>query len=116
VDIAVAPIPGVRCVRADLERHEFLIEPAAWDLIVCWMYWQADLMPEITRGVRSGGVVALAGKTSGRFATSLEQYRSAFRGWTELAAGEDEGRAYFIGRADFGEREQDPDTGSGSPL
>src|SRR5690348_7018764 len=54
VDLHVEPIEGVRCVRADLERHEFLIESAAWDLIVCWFYWQADLLPEIARGVCRG--------------------------------------------------------------
>jgi len=85
-------------VRADLERHEYAIEPAAWDLIVCWLYWQPDLLPEIARGVRPGGVVALAGKTTGRFATSLENYRRAFRGWHELASGENEARAFFIAR------------------
>jgi SAM-dependent methyltransferase len=63
-------------VQADLERGEFAIVPGAWDLILCWRYWQEDLMPDIARGVRPGGVVALAGKKAGRFATSLEKYRS----------------------------------------
>ena len=83
-------------MRADLERGEFTVEPGAWDAIVCWLYWQADLLPAIARGVRRGGVVALAGLTSGRFATSLANYRAAFAGWTEIASGEDEVRAWFI--------------------
>lgn len=90
-----AELPGVDFHLADLERNEFAIAPAAWDLIVCWMYWQPGLLPAIGAGVRPGGVVALAGKTDGRFATSLQRYRDAFSGWTELAAGEN-GRAYFI--------------------
>src|SRR3954467_2050626 len=61
-------VPGL--LIADLEKHEFAIEPAQWDLIVCGVYWQPDLLPAIRAGVRPGGVVALAGKTSGRFATS----------------------------------------------
>ena len=97
-DINIEPIAGVRCVQADLERHEFLIEPGGWDLIVCWLYWQPDLLPEIVRGVRPGGTVALAGKTTGRFATSLGRYRAALAGWHESAAGEDAFRAFLIAR------------------
>jgi len=95
VDIEVAEIPGVRTIRADLERHEYRIAPQ-WDLIVCWLYWQPELLPEIARGVRPGGVAALAGKTSGRFATSLANYRKAFSGWQELTSGEDDSKAFFI--------------------
>jgi SAM-dependent methyltransferase len=91
-----AGIPGF--IQADLESHEFTVEFEAWDLIVCWLYWQPDLLPEIARGVRSGGIVALAGKTTGRFATSLAQFREGFRGWQELASGQDEMRAYLIAR------------------
>ncbi len=87
VDVAPCEIPGVRCIQADLARHQYRIEPDEWDLIVCWLYWQPDLLPEIARGVRVCGIVALAGKTTGRFATSLAQYREAFEGWAELASG-----------------------------
>jgi SAM-dependent methyltransferase len=96
VDIEIGQIPGVLSIQADLEKHEYTIAPGAWDLIVCWRYWQADLLPEIARGVRPGGIVALAGKTSGRFATSLEQYREAFHTWTEIASGRHEPIAFFI--------------------
>jgi hypothetical protein len=85
-------------VRADLTRGDFVIVPGAWDLIVCWLYWQEDLMPAIACGVRPGGVVALAGKTTGRFATSLARYRAAFSGWTELASGENEAFAFLVVR------------------
>lgn len=96
VDLESFDIAGATFVRADLERREFRIEPDLWDLIVCWLYWQPDLMPEIARGVREGGIVALAGKTTGRFATSLARYREAFTEWAEIASGENEIRTYFI--------------------
>ena|GEM_PF-4679418 len=98
VDQIAAELAGVRFAQADLERGEFVVEPDAWDAIVCWLYWQAELLPAIARGVRRGGVVALAGKTSGRFATSLANYRAAFAGWEEMASGEDENRAWYIAR------------------
>jgi SAM-dependent methyltransferase len=83
-------------IRADLERGEFAIEPEAWDLIVCWLYWQRDLLPAIAAGVRPRGVVAMAGKTSGRFAVTLEQMRAGFPRWTEMASGENKVRAFLI--------------------
>ena len=98
VDRKNEPIFGVKSIEANLETHEYRVEPNAWDLIVCWLYWQPDLLPEIAAGVRAGGVVALAGKTEGRFATSLANYHAAFPGWTELASGESETRAFLIGR------------------
>jgi SAM-dependent methyltransferase len=99
----VAPlIDGVTCVQADLERGDFLIAPNAWDLIVCWLYWQEDLLPPIVAGVRPDGIAALAGKTSGRFATSLANYRRAFSDWREIASGEKDGRAFWIGRKSGG--------------
>jgi len=98
VDIEIGEIPGVHTIKADLEKHEYRVASDAWDLIVCWLYWQADLLPDVAAGVRPQGIVALAGKTSGRFATSLAQFREAFPGWTELAAGEDAVRAFLIVR------------------
>jgi len=41
---------------ADLERGEFVIEPAAYDLIVVIHYLQRDLFPAIRTGVRPGGL------------------------------------------------------------
>jgi SAM-dependent methyltransferase len=98
VDREIENIPGVTCLRADLELHQFAIEPQAWDLLVCWLYWQRDLLPEIAAGLRPGGIVAMAGKTTGRFATSLDQYRRAFANWHEMAAGEDAHKVFFIAR------------------
>jgi len=98
VDLLETGPPEVDYVRADLERHEFTIAPNAWDLIVCWRYWQPDLLAPIAEGVRGGGLVALAGKTTGRFATSLAAYRAAFPGWEEMDAGQNESIAWLIAR------------------
>jgi SAM-dependent methyltransferase len=42
---------------ADLERHEFIIEPDSYDLILNCCYLQRDLFPAIKVGVRVGGLV-----------------------------------------------------------
>jgi SAM-dependent methyltransferase len=102
VDQVAPAIDGVTCVQAYLERGEFRIAPNAWDLIICWLYWQEDLLPAIMAGTRPNGIAALAGKTSGRFATSLANYRRAFTGWQEIASGENDGRAIWIGRKSGG--------------
>lgn len=96
VDRDPVTLPDVIYVHADLENHEFAIEPAAWDLIVCCLYWQEDLLPEIAAGLKPGGIAALCGKTSGRFATSLANYRSALAALDEIASGEDEFKAHII--------------------
>ena len=90
--------PGVTWLARDLEVSGLEIPDSEFDAIICWLYWQADLLPGVARGVRPGGVAALAGKTEGRFATSLAAYRQAFLGWEEIAAGEDEFKAWLIAR------------------
>ncbi len=45
---------------ADLERHEFIIEPDSYDLIVVCHYLQRDLFPAIKAGPRVGGFVIAA--------------------------------------------------------
>src|SRR5438094_422674 len=42
---------------ADLERHEFQIDPEAYDLIVICNYLQRDLFSSIKAGTRAGGIV-----------------------------------------------------------
>jgi SAM-dependent methyltransferase len=98
VELAMPSLAGVSCVQADLERSEYSIMAGTWDLIVCWLYWQQNLLLPIANGVKPGGVVALAGKLSGRFATSLDRYRRAFAGWEELRGGEDDYKAFFVAR------------------
>jgi tellurite methyltransferase len=48
---------SVETVLADLEKHEFTIQPAAWDLILMSLYLQRDLFPSAQRGLRKGGVL-----------------------------------------------------------
>lgn len=98
VDRIAEPLDGVTTIRADLERGEYRIEPDAWGVIICWLYWQPDLIPSIAAGVKRGGVVAMAGKTTGRFAVSLEEIRSGFSGWEQLASGENQTRCFVIVR------------------
>jgi SAM-dependent methyltransferase len=45
---------------ADLERSEFHIEPAGFDLICVFYYLQRDLFPAIRAGVKPGGFVVAA--------------------------------------------------------
>ena len=45
---------------ADLEKHKFLIEPAAYDLICDFYYLQRDLFPAIRAGVKLGGMFVAA--------------------------------------------------------
>lgn len=98
VDLVPTIIPGVEFTPVDLEVEPLRPAVESLDLIVCWLYWQPNLLEGIADGVRQGGVVALAGKTSGRFATSLKNYRAAFPGWPELSVGEADDRAHFIAR------------------
>lgn len=42
---------------ADLEKHEFQIEPLTWDLILVCYYLQRDLLEPAKKGVRPGGIV-----------------------------------------------------------
>ncbi|MEI9811877.1 MAG: methyltransferase domain-containing protein [Acidobacteriota bacterium] len=44
---------GVEVHVADLEKHEFIVEPGTWDLILMTYYLQRDLFPEIVSGPRA---------------------------------------------------------------
>jgi tellurite methyltransferase len=44
-------------ITADLEKHEFEIDPESYDLIVVCNYLQRDLFPAIRSGIRKGGLV-----------------------------------------------------------
>ncbi len=45
---------------ADLERHDFVIEPQSFDLIVVCNYLQRDLFPAIKAGLRADGLIVAA--------------------------------------------------------
>ena len=48
---------SIDCHVADLERHEFVLEPRAYDLIVVCNYLQRDLFASIREATRIGGLV-----------------------------------------------------------
>ncbi len=76
--------PGVDARIADLERHEYRIEPASFDLICDFYYLQRDLFPEIREGVRPGGMFAGAIHLTGAFALNSGELRETFAGWKIL--------------------------------
>ena len=81
--------PRVDARLADLERGEFVIEPAAFDLVCDFYYLQRGLFPAIREGVRPGGTFAGAIHlpASGResaFSLSAGELRNEFAGWKIL--------------------------------
>jgi SAM-dependent methyltransferase len=42
---------------ADLEKHEFPIQPDSWDLILMCFYLQTSLFEQVKRGLKPGGTV-----------------------------------------------------------
>jgi tellurite methyltransferase len=76
--------PSVDVRIADLERHEFAIEPAGYDLICDFYYLQRDLFPEIRNGVRPGGMFAGTILLTGTYALDSGELRTLFAGWKIL--------------------------------
>ena len=78
--------PAVTTHLADLEKHEFTIEQAAWDLIVDSYYLQTDLFEPIRRGLKPGGVAIVIvhmfepGHESSRFSLHPGELRRYFMG------------------------------------
>ena len=84
--IALSHLPAeVTAVRADIERHEFDIEPDAWDLICVCYYLQHDLFPRIRAGVRVGGrvmaAIPLPGAINPAYTLPPGQLRAIFQDW-----------------------------------
>ncbi|MEO5925727.1 MAG: methyltransferase domain-containing protein [Bryobacteraceae bacterium] len=83
--------PGVNVVTADLEKHEFAIDEASWDLIVVSYYLQTDLFPHIVRGLKAGGVAIIIvllfepEHAASRFSLRPGELRRHFEGHTILA-------------------------------
>ena len=75
---------------ADLENHEFRIEPGVWDLIAICYYLQRDLFPAAKRGIVAGGILIAIAHTvaPGEKATSHRlrpgELKSYFRNWQVL--------------------------------
>jgi SAM-dependent methyltransferase len=82
---------SVHPVRADLESHEFVIEPAAYDLIVVVNYLQRDLFFPVRKGVCQGGAVIAVVATldddpgvrpmNPAYLLSPGELRAQFKGW-----------------------------------
>ncbi|MBS1857920.1 MAG: methyltransferase domain-containing protein [Acidobacteria bacterium] len=78
--------PAVDARLADLERGEFAIEPAGFDLICDFYYLQRDLFAAIREGVRPGGIFAgaihlLEPGRNPNFALAPGELRGQFAGW-----------------------------------
>ena len=85
----MGPHPALDARVADLERHEFAIQPAAYHLICDFFYLQRDLFPQIREGVRPGGVFTgaihlIAPRHNPAFALHPGELREEFAGWKIL--------------------------------
>lgn len=80
----------VEAVAADLEKSEFTIQPARWDLILICYYLQQDLFEPAKRGVIPGGVLISIvhmnepGEADGPFRLRPGQLEKYFDGWKIL--------------------------------
>jgi len=90
--------PAIDARVADLETSEFSIEREFWDLIVCWLYLQRELYPEIRDGLRPGGIAALCALLVGRYAAQRGELRSYFPDWTVLYESETERASELVVR------------------
>jgi SAM-dependent methyltransferase len=83
--------PTIHVRVADLEKHEFVIQESAWDLIVVSYYLQPDLFVPILRGLRPNGIVIVIvhlfepGHEASRFSLNSGELRPYFQGETILA-------------------------------
>jgi len=105
VDRSPVTIPMVDMHVADLEKHEFPIAEASWDLIVVCRYLQRDLFEPIKRGLKPGGVALVIvllmepGHERSRFSVQPGELAKYFEGWAishyheGKASGEDHDRA-----------------------
>jgi hypothetical protein len=86
---------------ADLERGEFRIEPASYDMVCDFYYLQRDLFPAIREGVRRGGIFVAAIHLTDEdpearpmnpdFLLRPGELREEFRGWEILHYSETKG-------------------------
>jgi SAM-dependent methyltransferase len=76
--------PRIQVHTADLEKHEYRIEPGAWDLIVMSYYLQRDLFAAVWHGLAPGGVAIIIvhlfepGHEHSRFSLHPGELRAAF--------------------------------------
>lgn len=90
VDRSPVSIPAVDTHVADLEKHEFPIEEASWDLIVVCYYLQRDLFEPIKHGLKRGGIALVIvhmfepGHEQSRFSVEPGELAKYFEGWKIL--------------------------------
>ncbi len=72
---------SIHALVADLEKHEYSIAPAAWDLIVISLYLQKDLFEPAKLGVKPGGVlIAITLLGAGRHRLQAGELKNYFEG------------------------------------
>jgi len=80
----------VAAITADLEKGEFVIEPASWDLIAITYYLQRNLFEPAKSGVAPGGVLISIvhmnepGEADGLFRLRPGEHQKNFGGWEIL--------------------------------
>lgn len=90
IDLLRKRAPSVDARVADLEKHEYEIEPATWDLIAVCYYLQRDLFEPVKRGLRPGGVAVVIvhlvepGHEESRFSVQPGELARYFEGWQIL--------------------------------
>ncbi len=81
---------ALRTVVADLERADYVIEPASWDAIIICYYLQRDLIEPAKLGVRPGGtMIVVVHTTEGQEQPTESRTRPGelaeyFEGWEIL--------------------------------
>ena len=90
IEIIQKHCPAVDARVADLEKHEFPIAEASWDLIVVAYYLQRDLFESVKRGLKPGGVALVIvhmvepGHEQSRFSVQPGELAKYFEGWEIL--------------------------------
>jgi tellurite methyltransferase len=80
----------INAIVADLEKEEFKIQPAHWDLIAICYYLQRDLFESAKRGVAPGGILISIvhinepGEADGPFRLRPGQLAKYFADWEIL--------------------------------
>jgi SAM-dependent methyltransferase len=106
---ALAAIPntsGIHSHLADLEKHEYEIEPNNWDLILMVRYLQRDLWQPAKLGLKPGGVIVVIvlledPNKQGRFRARSGELREAFNDFQILHSSEGEGLAKLAARKPY---------------
>ncbi len=90
IEVIQKMCPAVDARVADLEKREFAIAEASWDLIAVCYYLQRDLFEPVKRGVKPGGVALVIvhmvepGHEESRFSVQPGELAKYFEGWEIL--------------------------------